>query len=670
MKSKDMNKIIKVLLLCLLVSSCVQKEMNEVYKYQAEMEEQAAGLEKMCGEMNESITALKILIDAGESGDYVTGFKELTDGSGYTITFAKAGTITIRHGAKGDDGIKGEDGADGTPGNDGENGSDGTPGNDGAPGEPGNPGQPGQPGDKGENGVVPLVSVKQDTDGEWYWAVSVGSQEKTFILDDNGQKVTAKGKDGITPVVGVNAAGNWTIDMGTGPVEITDDSGNLFRAKGEDGDPLFESVKKSNGYILFNLADGTTFEVPEWTGAAGAKLEVEGVFFFRRGETKEIAFTCNGTDNNQSPVCTPLNGWAISALYNQSKTGGTITITAPLAGASDPVLSGTSTLSLPTAGNQPITLPLEVTMLYELKAPSTTASFVFEVLFEGVKVGELCHEFIPGYSFDAGKPAIVFYPHNIYNQSTGKGLVLDNGGSIDYETLQYTAGSDPAATSLFTENGTDFFTGNYLGYTGDNSLGCVPCRITDYEGNAYKIMKIGSQYWMAENLRTLTDGQGQAIASDLTEDQWKNGRAGCAIYGFPDGADAANKYVREQYGVLYNGRHFLASSESPVSGWKVPDHLADWDKLRNYLGNTKVARALKIAGFIGSPGGRRDDQAVFKEKDKLAYWWFNSIDGSNCWALYIDPEQVDYPDDTPDSGSLNNALFSRVNGFSIRCIRE
>lgn len=194
--------------------------------------------------MNESITALKILIDAGESGDYVTGFKELTDGSGYTITFAKAGTITIRHGAKGDDGIKGEDGADGTPGNDGENGSDGTPGNDGAPGEPGNPGQPGQPGDKGENGVVPLVSVKQDTDGEWYWAVSVGSQEKTFILDDNGQKVTAKGKDGITPVVGVNAAGNWTIDMGTGPVEITDDSGNLFRAKGEDGDPLFESVKK------------------------------------------------------------------------------------------------------------------------------------------------------------------------------------------------------------------------------------------------------------------------------------------------------------------------------------------------------------------------------------------------------------------------------------------
>lgn len=160
-------------------------------------------------------------------------------------------------------------------------------------------------------------------------------------------------------------------------------------------------------------------------------------------------------------------------------------------------------------------------MLYELKTPSTTASFVFEVLFEGVKVGELCHEFIPGYSFDAGKPAIVFYPHNIYNQSTGKGLVLDNGGSIDYETLQYTAGSDPAATSLFTENGTDFFTGNYLGYTGDNSLGCVPCRITDYEGNAYKIMKIGSQYWMAENLRTLTDGQGQAIASDLTEDQWK-----------------------------------------------------------------------------------------------------------------------------------------------------
>lgn len=665
-----MNKIIKVLLLCLLVSSCGQKEMNEVYKHQAEMEEQAAGLEKRCREMNESITALKILIDAQESGDCVTGFKELADGSGYTITFAKAGTITILHGTKGDDGPKGENGTDGTPGNDGENGSDGAPGNDGAPGEPGNPGQPGQPGDKGENGVAPMVSVKQDTDGEWYWAVSVGSQEMTFILDNNGQKVKAKGKDGIIPVVGVNTAGNWTIDTGAGPIEITDGSGNPFRAKGEDGDPLFESVKKSNGYILFNLADGNTFEVPEWTGAAGVKLETEGVFFFRRGETKEITFTCNGIDNNQSPACTSLNGWGISALYNSSKTGGIITITAPLAGSSGAILSGTSTLSLPVAGSQDITLPLDVTMLHELKVPSTASSFVFDVLFEGVKVGELCHEFIPGYSFDAGKPAIVFYPYNIYNQSTGKGLVLDNGGSIDYETLQYTAGSDPATTSLFTENGTDFFTGNYIGYTGDNSLGCIPSRITDNEGNAYKIMKIGSQYWMAENLRTLTDGQGRTIASNLTEAQWKAGNAGCAIYGFPDGASAANKHVRDQYGVLYNLRPFLTSPESPVSGWKIPNHLADWDKLRNYLGSTKVAKALKIAGFIGSPGGKRDEQAVFKEKDKLAYWWFKSIDGSNCWALYIDPEHVDHPDDAPSPENLNNALFPRTNGFSIRCVRE
>lgn len=45
-----------------------------------------------------------------------------------------------------------------------------------------------------------------------------------------------------------------------------------------------------------------------------------------------------------------------------------------------------------------------------------------------MKVGELCHEFIPDYSFGSGKSASVFYPYNVYNQAFGEGMVLDNGG--------------------------------------------------------------------------------------------------------------------------------------------------------------------------------------------------------------------------------------------------
>lgn len=665
-----MNKIIRILLLGLLVSACSRQEMSEIYSRQAEMEGQADELEKRCKAMNEAIAALKIVIDIPESGDYVTGFGELADGSGYAIDFARAGTITIRHGARGDEGAKGEDGADGAPGKDGANGSDGISGHDGKPGEAGHPGHPGSPGDKGEDGAVPVVSVEQDADGEWYWALATGPGEKTFILDDKGQKVKAKGKDGITPVVGINAAGHWTIDVGAGPAEIIDGFGVPFRAKGEDGDPLFERVERKNGYIQFVLADGHTFEVPEWSGGEAARLATEGVFFFRRGETREIAFICSGVDANQAPACTAVAGWTLSVQYNAAKTGGTVTVTAPRAGVAGAALSGTSTLSLPAGGSRAMALPLDLTLLHALKAPGTAASFVYEVRFEGVKVGELCYEFIPGYSFDAGKPAIVFYPYDVYNRHIGKGLVWDNGGSMDYTGSTYTAGSLPAAARLFTENGTDFFLGDHIGYTGDNSLGCIPSRIADNEGNAYKIMKIGSQYWMAENLRTLTDAKGRPMASDLSDVRWQAGHVGCAVYGFPGGASAGNKQAREQYGVLYNYRSFLASGLSPVPGWKVPDHLGDWNTLRTYLGSARVARALKIAGFIGSLGGKRDEQAVFGEQDQKGYWWFNSTDGANGWALYIDPDEVDYPDNAPDADYLNNALFSIKNGFSVRCIRQ
>ncbi|HJH46905.1 MAG TPA: DUF4988 domain-containing protein, partial [Bacteroides fragilis] len=115
-----MNHIIKLLFLCLfLVASCSQEEINEVLKNHAEMEEQANSIEELCKNMNRDIVALKLIIDSSESGDYITGFNELADGSGYTISFFKSGTIVIKNGEKGDDGKKGEDGKDGQNGQDG-----------------------------------------------------------------------------------------------------------------------------------------------------------------------------------------------------------------------------------------------------------------------------------------------------------------------------------------------------------------------------------------------------------------------------------------------------------------------------------------------------------------------------------------------------------------------
>lgn len=93
----NMNHIIKLLFLCLFfATACSQEEMNEVLKNHAEMEGQANSIEELCKNMNRDIVALKLIINSSESGDYITGFKELADGSGYTISFSKVVRLSSR----------------------------------------------------------------------------------------------------------------------------------------------------------------------------------------------------------------------------------------------------------------------------------------------------------------------------------------------------------------------------------------------------------------------------------------------------------------------------------------------------------------------------------------------------------------------------------------------
>lgn len=665
-----MKHIIKILFLSLFFAiSCSQEEINEVLKNQAEMEGQANSIEELCKNINRDIITLKLIIDSPESGDYIIGFKELADKSGYTISFSKSGTIVIKNGNKGEDGKNGEDGkdgqngADGTDGKDGidgTDGKDGVDGTDGKDGQDGTDGKDGDQGDKGQNGSAPVVTVKMDTDGKMYWAIKNDDGISSYLLDNNGQKVRASGTDGIVPVIGANATGNWTLDYGSGPVELKDPMGNPLKVKGASGDPMFKDVVSEDDYIVFYLSDGTSFKVAK-EEQSKVELETSGVAYFRRGETRIFAFSCNGLNKDVSPVCTAPNGWIVTAEY-KSATDGKITVTAPQKGSVNAELFGTTTIELATKDGKMLSTALVLTLLLEFKVPDSSRSFVYELYLEGVKVGELCNEFIPGYSFDSGKSASVFYPYNVYNKAFEDGLVLNNGGKMDYLTTTYTPGTNTTpATSFYTENGENFIIGDYIGYEGNGTNGLRPYLTTDNEGNSYRVMKIGTQYWMADNLRTITNSKG------VISSEWKiGGIPRYAVYGFSDGITDDNKTIRNQYGLLYNAGVF-SNSNAPLitKGWKVPNHLSDWDKIRDFLGgDSKVAQALKIAGFVENPGGRRNIDAsfTFQEKDEAGYWWFDSVDGNNCWALSVNPSNV--------TVALSTNTYNRGFGFSIRFIRE
>jgi len=95
--------------------------------------------------------------------------------------------------------------------------------------------------------------------------------------------------------------------------------------------------------------------------------------------------------------------------------------------------------------------------------------------------------------------------------------------------------------------------------------------VKDIDGNVYKTVKIGNQWWMAENLRVTKDPEGNAITSYFYNDDSEN-------YG--------------KYGRLYTWDVAMDSSTDENTqgiapdGWHIPSE-AEWDELVRFLGGEK-----------------------------------------------------------------------------------
>ena len=171
-------------------------------------------LQRLCNETNTNLSALQTIVTALQNNDYITSVDPLTENGkvvGYTIKFAKSNPIVI---------YNGKDGADGN---------------------------------------TPVISVKKDTDGIYYWTL-----DGEFIVVD-GQKIKAQGtdgnngadgSDGVTPKLEIRE-GYWWIsyDNGTNWTQ-------LGKATGEDGKDA-DSIKitQDENNVYFELADGTVITI-------------------------------------------------------------------------------------------------------------------------------------------------------------------------------------------------------------------------------------------------------------------------------------------------------------------------------------------------------------------------------------------------------------------------
>jgi len=101
--------------------------------------------------------------------------------------------------------------------------------------------------------------------------------------------------------------------------------------------------------------------------------------------------------------------------------------------------------------------------------------------------------------------------------------------------------------------------------------------VTDIDGNTYQTVKIGDQWWMAENLKVTHYRNGDAIPNVTDNTEWSNLTTGayCNYDNYANNADT--------FGSLYNWYAVSDSRNIAPEGWHVPSD-DDWKTLEMYLG--------------------------------------------------------------------------------------
>ena len=278
----------------------------------------------------------------------------------------------------------------------------------------------------------------------------------------------------------------------------------------------------------------------------------------------------------------------------------------------------------------------------------------------------------------------------VYNQATGKfesGPVSETQNLSDILTLNNDANATQIKNLANPTDSMDAVTKVYV----DALLARIEAlELSDVLNNGfydirdnthYNVVKIGNQFWMAENLKYLPSVVGVTTASDSIPY--------CYVYGYNGTSVAAAKATSNYntYGVLYNWQAAMAGSSSSSanpsgvqavcpSGWHLPSD-AEWSQLTTFLGGENVAgNKLKEAGtthwqtpvndatnetgFTALPGGFAGVN-TFVSIGQFAFWWSaTAYDATSSWSR--------------DIGNIYSNVYRystvKERGFSVRCIKD
>jgi len=211
----------------------------------------------------------------------------------------------------------------------------------------------------------------------------------------------------------------------------------------------------------------------------------------------------------------------------------------------------------------------------------------------------------------------------------------------------------------------------------------------DVDGNGYNIVEIGSQVWMAENLKTTKYNDGTLIPNVTGNTAWAglNTDAYCWYNN-----DAAT--YKGTYGALYNWYTANTGKLCPT-GWHVPSSV-EWSTFENYLifngynydgttsgnnyakalasttlwtysentgavGNTDYPSKRNATGFSAVPSGYRSSIGPFNAIEEVTAWWsssrYNSTYPGERWMAWSTP-------------NLSWAGDHEQTGNPVRCLKN
>jgi uncharacterized protein (TIGR02145 family) len=276
--------------------------------------------------------------------------------------------------------------------------------------------------------------------------------------------------------------------------------------------------------------------------------------------------------------------------------------------------------------------------------------------------------------------------------TSGGNISSDGGATITARGVCWSTLQNPTTSNSKTSegSGTGSFTSTIIGLTygttyyvrayAINSVGTaygdmvsiVSGYITDIDGNGYPMITIGTQTWMAENLKTTKYRNGDLIGTTTPVTLDISGESS-PKYQWACNGNEGNVAI---YGRLYTWYAVTDSRNVCPQGWHIPSD-AEWTTLRTFLGGELVAGgklketgtthwlspntgATNETGFTALPGGNRF-AGTFVDFPNSGYWWSRTeFDSRFAWLTVLYHEV----------SNASITYYVKYSGYSVRCLMD